>query len=98
MAFLVVCGLSETIEIFCPSREFNSVDLPTFGRPITATKPDRNLLIASSPLGSPVLTRTRGDPHQDHIHLCENLFGQSPTSHINGAPPYSQDVPSVQST
>ena len=29
----VVCGLSETIATFAPTRAFTSVDLPTFGRP-----------------------------------------------------------------
>ena len=36
----VVCGLSETIATFPPASAFTSVDLPTFGRPATATKPD----------------------------------------------------------
>lgn len=30
---------TEVIEIFCPSSLFNSVDLPTFGRPTMATNP-----------------------------------------------------------
>ena len=36
----VVCGLSETIATLPPQSAFTSVDLPTFGRPATATKPD----------------------------------------------------------
>src|SRR3989449_4561878 len=36
---LVVCGLSETIATFPPLSALTSVDLPTFGRPATATKP-----------------------------------------------------------
>ncbi len=36
---LVVCGLSETIATLPPQSAFTSVDLPTFGRPATATKP-----------------------------------------------------------
>ena len=35
----VVCGLSETIATLPPQSAFTSVDLPTFGRPATATKP-----------------------------------------------------------
>lgn len=35
----VVWGLWLVIAIFWPSRRLKSVDLPTFGRPITATKP-----------------------------------------------------------
>src|SRR6266516_974485 len=42
MRFLVVCGLSDTIATFSPTRRFTRVDLPTFGRPTTATSPDRN--------------------------------------------------------
>ena len=37
---LVVWGLSETIATLPPTRAFTSVDLPTFGRPATATNPD----------------------------------------------------------
>src|SRR5919198_661229 len=37
----VVCGLSETIATLPPQSAFTSVDLPTFGRPATATKPLR---------------------------------------------------------
>src|ERR1041385_8215488 len=36
----VVCGLSETIATLPPASALTSVDLPTFGRPATATKPD----------------------------------------------------------
>src|SRR5579862_7141074 len=36
----VVCGLSETIATLPPQIAFTSVDLPTFGRPATATIPD----------------------------------------------------------
>ena len=36
----VVCGLSETIATFPPQSALTSVDLPTFGRPATATNPD----------------------------------------------------------
>ena len=35
----VVCGLSETIATLPPQSAFTSVDLPTFGRPATATNP-----------------------------------------------------------
>ena len=37
MSRRVVCGLSETIATFWPTSAFTSVDLPTFGRPRTAT-------------------------------------------------------------
>ena len=37
----VVCGLSVTMLSFSPTSAFSSVDLPTFGRPTIATKPQR---------------------------------------------------------
>ena len=37
--FLVVCGLLDVIAIFCPISRFISVDFPTFGLPISVTKP-----------------------------------------------------------
>jgi hypothetical protein len=37
----VVCGLSETIATFAPMIALASVDLPTFGRPASATNPER---------------------------------------------------------
>ena len=37
----VVCGLSETIDTLRPTIAFSIVDLPTFGRPTIATKPER---------------------------------------------------------
>src|SRR5438128_7238101 len=45
MRRLVVCGLSETIATLPPQSALTSVDLPTFGRPATATNP---LLIVSA--------------------------------------------------
>ena len=42
MRLRVVCGLSETIATFSPTRALTSVDLPALGRPTTATEPARN--------------------------------------------------------
>ena len=42
MRLRVVWGLSETIATFWPTSRFTRVDLPTFGRPTTVTKPARN--------------------------------------------------------
>lgn len=39
--FLVVWGLSETIDTFSPSRAFTIEDFPTFGLPTSVTKPHR---------------------------------------------------------
>ena len=35
----VVCGIADTIATFSPTSALTSVDLPTLGRPATATKP-----------------------------------------------------------
>src|SRR5947209_20381396 len=42
MRLVVVCGRGETIATLRPTSWFTSVDLPTFGRPRIATKPERN--------------------------------------------------------
>src|SRR4028119_1305835 len=39
MGLRVVWGRGEVIETFVPTSRFTRVDLPTFGRPTTATKP-----------------------------------------------------------
>ncbi len=52
----VVCGTSETIDSLVPSRRFIRVDLPTFARPASATKPLRNPSGAASPEGAPAPT------------------------------------------
>ena len=36
----VVCGRGETAATFCPTSALIRVDLPTLGRPMTATNPD----------------------------------------------------------
>jgi hypothetical protein len=45
IGFRVVFGWCEVITIFVPTSAFTSVDLPVFGRPTIATKPDLKLLI-----------------------------------------------------
>ena len=47
----VVCGLAVTIASFSPTSAFSSVDLPTFGRPSSATTPAR--CSASAVIGRP---------------------------------------------
>src|SRR5439155_5118492 len=41
MRVRVVCGRRETMAIFSPTSRLSSVDLPTLGRPTSATKPAR---------------------------------------------------------
>src|SRR5881296_1754796 len=40
MRWRVVCGFSETMEIFCPTRALSSVDFPELGRPMRVIIPD----------------------------------------------------------
>src|SRR6185369_14062785 len=62
----VVCGLSVTMLIFSPISALSSVDLPTFGRPMIATKRQR--------LVSPSLGLTR--QHRQH-RRCRFLLGMT---------------------
>src|SRR5439155_22625808 len=59
----VVCGLSDTIATLRPTIALTSVDLPTFGRPASATKPDRVLTGAPRPReAAPAASRKRREP------------------------------------
>ena len=48
MRLRVVCGLSETIATFSPTSRLTSVDLPTLGRPTTATKPEWKAVVGAA--------------------------------------------------
>lgn len=41
----VVCGFGLTIASLLPTKALSKVDLPTFGRPTSATKPQRNCAV-----------------------------------------------------
>src|SRR5690606_17020904 len=41
MRWRVVCGLSDTMATLAPTKRLTRVDLPTLGRPMTATNPER---------------------------------------------------------
>src|SRR5713101_1876936 len=65
MRLRVVCGFEVTIAIFCPTSRFTRVDFPAFGRPISATNPERkarfsSLLSASVINASPWTSRGHG--------------------------------------
>ena len=45
----MVCGRSETIATLVPTIRLTSVDFPTFGRPTSVTKPERNVTWATHP-------------------------------------------------
>ena len=49
MRWRVVCALREVMLIFCPTKAFSSVDLPTLGLPTIATKPQRWSPSAAAP-------------------------------------------------
>src|SRR4051794_35960222 len=53
IARLVVCGLSEGMATFSPTRALVSVDFPTLGRPTKVTKPERPWGSAESDSDSP---------------------------------------------
>ena len=55
----VVCTLWVTIETFAPTIRFKSVDLPAFGSPISATKPQRVSTGRPPPMREPRLTLAR---------------------------------------
>ncbi len=63
----VVCGLSETAATRSPTSRLSSVDLPAFGRPTSATVPQRG-----APLGpaSAIAQPTPAQPALEAIHLA----------------------------
>src|ERR671932_894072 len=85
MRRLVVCGLSETIATFPPTSMFTSVDLPTFGRPTTATKPllrpfwtgssVNSEVLPSEGVGQYLFERVAAEPRSlfNHHHLAAEL-------------------------
>src|SRR6185295_19197352 len=48
----VVCGTSDTIDTFDPTRRFIRVDLPTLARPTSATNPQRDASAFTSGSGA----------------------------------------------
>src|SRR4051794_6457435 len=69
----VVCTLRETIVTLEPTSAFTSVDLPTFGAPISATKPQR-VPGAASVLELSIIAAAADAFARDH-HRCCHLFG-----------------------
>src|ERR1700733_2328471 len=70
----VVCTLRETIVTLEPTSALTSVDLPTLGAPISATKPQRVATGASSPGVSSVIVAAANAFARDH-HGRRDLFG-----------------------
>src|SRR5258708_25531049 len=70
----VVCTLRETIVTLEQTRALTSVDLPTLGAPISATKPQRVVAGAASPGVSPIAFAAADAFTRDH-HGCSDLFG-----------------------
>src|ERR1700716_1709462 len=69
----VVCTLRETIVTLEPTSALTKVDLPTFGAPISATKPQRVAAGAASPAGSSVIVAAADAFARDH-HGGRDLF------------------------
>src|SRR6195952_1470971 len=72
----VVCTLRETIVTLEPTSALTRVDLPAFGAPISATKPQRVAVGAASPAGSSVIGATADAFARDH-HRGRDLFGRA---------------------
>src|ERR1700716_50068 len=70
----VVCTLRETIVTLEPTSALTSVDLPTLGAPISATKPQRVAAGAASSGGSSVMGTAADAFAFDHHGRCD-LFG-----------------------
>src|SRR6202043_943718 len=70
----VVCTLRETIVTLEPTSALTSVDLPTLGAPISATKPQRVATGAASPGMLSVIVAAADAFALDH-HGGSNLFG-----------------------
>src|SRR5258706_3806331 len=70
----VVCTLRETMVTLEPTRALTSVDLPTLGAPISATKPQRVATGAVSSAGSSIIAAAADAFAFDH-HGGGNLFG-----------------------
>src|SRR5690606_12566535 len=67
----VVWALSETMATVRPTSRFTRVDLPTVGRPMTATKPERNSCSCPRGLvaGATCPFHLRPDRHHQDPHL-----------------------------
>src|SRR6476469_213923 len=73
----VVCTLRETIVTLEPTSALTSVDLPTLGAPISATKPQRVAAAgAASPWDSSVIVAAADPFARDHHGGCY-LFGRT---------------------
>src|ERR1700737_3840713 len=70
----VVCTLRETIVTLEPTRALTSVDLPTLGAPISATKPQRIATGAASSGSSSIIAAAADAFARDH-HGRRDLFG-----------------------
>src|SRR5258708_4863801 len=72
----VVCTLRETIVTLEPTSALTSVDLPTLGAPISATKPQRVAGFAAPSGVSSIIAAAADTFARDHHGGC-NLFGRA---------------------
>src|SRR6202166_4808360 len=71
----VVCTLRETIVTLEPTRALTSVDLPTLGAPISATKPQRVAAVAASLSEVSSVIAAATNAFTCNHHGCRNLLG-----------------------
>src|ERR1700682_5175809 len=85
----VVCTLRETIVTLEPTSALTSVDLPTLGAPISATKPQRVAAVAAGAAssGGSSIIGTAGDAFAfDHHGRCDLFGGARPAAAAFGRP------------
>src|SRR5580693_5868946 len=70
----VVCTLRETMVTLEPTSALTSVDLPTLGAPISATKPQRVATGAAAPAGSSIIAAA-GDAFARNHHRGRIFLG-----------------------
>src|SRR5882757_1252359 len=89
----VVCTLRDTIVTLEPSSALTSVDLPTLGAPISATKPQRVSADSALVVTSSVIAATANPFAREHHRGCDllgsalaaaNAFGRRQAGQIDG--------------
>src|SRR5262249_21603655 len=89
----VVCTLGETMETFEPTSLFSSVDLPTLGAPISATKPQRVSVSAfASGIFDGGLDRQRAGQHRGRRCLLRIALGRAGAFHCFDARQFDRDA------
>src|SRR5579871_4944527 len=83
----VVCTLRETMVTFEPTKALTSVDLPTLGAPISATKPQRVLAVASAVIAAADAFARDHDACRDLLRgtlAAAHAFGRREARQVDG--------------